>query len=65
MFGAINHMLQFGDRMLHQSMAVVVMQWASQPRVGLSGALCPFPGDSTRSLSPLCYAIEEDFTSVT
>ena len=28
-FGAINHVLQFGDRMLHQSMAVVVMQWVS------------------------------------
>lgn len=58
-------MLQFGDRMLHQSMAVVVMQWVSQPRGGLCGALCPFPGDSTWSLSPLCYAKEEGFTSVT
>lgn len=30
--GAINHVLQYGDRMLHQNMDVaVVMQWVSQP----------------------------------
>lgn len=52
-------MLQYGDRMLHQNMAVVVIHWVSQAWGGLCGALCPFSKDSTPSLDPFCSAKEE------
>lgn len=49
-------MLQCGDRMLHQNVAVAVMAWVSQLWGGPCGALGPFPKNSPPSLDPFCPA---------